>query len=399
MPTALPVSSAVNTFMQSADQSAMQTNLGLTAAGVAVGTAADEAAQRTALGLGSIATQAANAVAITGGSVALDGVLSTSVNGAASTPAFKITGTPYTAGSATTNKALALIETSGATSTAWSTAGTMLGVNAPSGFTGNLIDAQTNGTSYFNVTSAGVGTFGNGSLKTVITPTTNGLKLSSNIGAVLTVAYNSSADTFVLSSWQGSTGVVALIGAVADPGNTNRAGYGLSLVGGAATGNAHGGDVMAKTSNLRSSGTTQQSYSTRSFISSRYVDLTESTATLFANVGVASGKYAGFEIVCTVTANDGTDYQSITSRVLVDALNKAGTVTASVTQVDNTTAASSGTLTATYTAVANGNSVDIKCNAVSSLAQTALRIKWAIVCLNSDGVDTGAASGSLVTPQ
>lgn len=205
--------------------------------------AANNAAARSALGLGSIATQAASAVAITGGTVAgltglgirdtsaafdvtlaavsstplsagrtltldlvnaartiklagnldLAGNLTTSganaltltttgatnvtlptsgtlailgantftgqqilsANGAASTPPLTLTGTWFSGGSATTTKPQLLVEPAGATSTAWSTAGTGLGVNAASGFTGNLIDLQLNGATKFSVTSAG----------------------------------------------------------------------------------------------------------------------------------------------------------------------------------------------------------------------------------------------------
>ena len=63
----------------------------------------------------------------------------------ASTPAKAFTGTWFTGGSATTTKPHLLIEPSGTTSTAWSTSGTGLGVNAASGFAGNLIDLQVNG--------------------------------------------------------------------------------------------------------------------------------------------------------------------------------------------------------------------------------------------------------------
>lgn len=74
-----------------------------------------------------------------------------SVAGAASTPALSLSGTWYTGGSATTTKPQLLVQPNGATSTAWSTAGTGLGVNSASGFTGNLIDVQSNGTSRFRV--------------------------------------------------------------------------------------------------------------------------------------------------------------------------------------------------------------------------------------------------------
>jgi len=71
-------------------------------------------------------------------------------NGALSTgagPAFQANGTWITGGSATTTKPYFLLETTGATSTGWSTSGTGLGVNAASGFVGNLFDFELNGTS------------------------------------------------------------------------------------------------------------------------------------------------------------------------------------------------------------------------------------------------------------
>jgi hypothetical protein len=70
--------------------------------------------------------------------------------GAASTPALKMNGSIYTGGSATTTKPLFLIEPSGATSNAWSTSGTAIGINGGSGFVGNLIDAQVNGVGVFS---------------------------------------------------------------------------------------------------------------------------------------------------------------------------------------------------------------------------------------------------------
>jgi hypothetical protein len=69
-----------------------------------------------------------------------------SYNATASSPAKLFTGTWFTGGTSTTTKPQVLIEPTGATSTAWSTNGTGLGVNAASGFTGNLLDLQVNGT-------------------------------------------------------------------------------------------------------------------------------------------------------------------------------------------------------------------------------------------------------------
>jgi hypothetical protein len=76
----------------------------------------------------------------------------------------------------------------------------------------------------------------------------------------------------------------------------------------------------------------------------------------------------------------------------VGAVNKAGTVTAAISAVVNTTAVSSGTLTTTWTAVANGAGLDIKNSAVSSLTQTTLATTWRV---EIDTEDTALA----VTPQ
>jgi hypothetical protein len=78
-----------------------------------------------------------------------------SANGAASTPSLELTGTWFSGGSATTTKPQALIEPSGTSSTLWSTNGTGLGVNSPSGFNGSILDLQLNGTLRFRVDYAG----------------------------------------------------------------------------------------------------------------------------------------------------------------------------------------------------------------------------------------------------
>jgi hypothetical protein len=70
-----------------------------------------------------------------------------SKNGAASTPVKALTGTWFTGGSATTTKPLFLVEPTGTTSTGWQTAGTGIGVNSASTFTGALMDLQKNGAS------------------------------------------------------------------------------------------------------------------------------------------------------------------------------------------------------------------------------------------------------------
>lgn len=87
---------------------------------------------------------------VTAATITTSGQLSNSLAGAASTPSVTVTGAPYAAGSATTNKPLVLIENA-ATSTGWSTTGTYLGVNTASAFTGNQLDLQRNGVSTHSV--------------------------------------------------------------------------------------------------------------------------------------------------------------------------------------------------------------------------------------------------------
>ncbi len=61
-----------------------------------------------------------------------------------------------TRGSAVTNKPQILLEPLGTVSTGWSTSGTAFGINAPSSFSGNLVDLQLNGTSVMNVDYRGI---------------------------------------------------------------------------------------------------------------------------------------------------------------------------------------------------------------------------------------------------
>jgi hypothetical protein len=99
--------------------------------------------------------------AVTAGANAATGAFSTagpwtfSAAGAASTPGMTISGAPYTGGSATTNFPQLYVN-SGAAPTTFNANGEMVGVNAPSGFTGYLFDGRLNGgASIFSVNSSG----------------------------------------------------------------------------------------------------------------------------------------------------------------------------------------------------------------------------------------------------
>ena len=115
-----------------------------------------------------------------------------SYNATASSPAKAFTGTWFTGGTSTTTKPQVLIEPTGATSTAWSTSGTGLGVNAASGFTGNLLDLQVNGTSRFKVDKDGVNTFTNTTIGTTFAASSGvqnnsgGFRINASAGEYLT---------------------------------------------------------------------------------------------------------------------------------------------------------------------------------------------------------------------
>jgi hypothetical protein len=75
---------------------------------------------------------------------------------ALSTPTAIYTGSPIaTGGSGTTTWPMILMQPTGTTTTTWSTAGTELGINAASGFAGNLFDFQSNGTSRLSLSAGG----------------------------------------------------------------------------------------------------------------------------------------------------------------------------------------------------------------------------------------------------
>jgi hypothetical protein len=152
---------------------------------------------------------------LTSASIGSTDEINISLAGAASTPPVSFTGSWFTGGTATTTKPQLLIEPSGTTSTAWSTSGTGLGVNAASGFSGRLLDLQTNGTSQTVVQGDGKLGLGTSSPQTK-----------------LQVQDSSSSTSFsgagVLSAARYYTGGV--IGSIVNASNTGGGFAGLQLV-------------------------------------------------------------------------------------------------------------------------------------------------------------------------
>lgn len=172
---------------------------------------------------------------------------------------------------------------------------------------------------------------------------------------------------------------------------TDKDGGKIIVAGGKSTGTGRGGALVGQTSPSSTTGSSANSYSTRSYFSAKEAALTESSATLFANITVAASKAFGATVNCTLMANDASDFQVLRSVLDVSAVNKGGTATVALVQTDKTQPSFTGTLSCTYTAVVNGNSIDLKANAVSSLTQTRLGVIWSAE-IDGDAVAT-------VTPQ
>lgn len=299
-----------------------------------------------------------------------------SANGALSAPAVSFTGTPITGGTATTTKPMVLIETAGATSTAWNTSGTMLGINSPSGFAGTLLMVQANGSALFQISSGGAATL-----------TAGGVFAWSGRGSLTSPA-----------AWQIQLGAADAAAPVAQKlsmqsvvaGTSNTAGVAFTRTCSLGTGTGGGGDDILQQGITGASGTTQNTAGTRMYRRAKETTLTEATATKLFTVPLAAGSYIGMTITATVFASDGTDFQTLTSTLNVNAVAKTTTITGTITQVDGTVATSSGTLTpVTYTVVDDGSNVlSVKCAATSSLAQTTLSCKWSITMINSNASAT-----------
>ena len=108
--------------------------------------------------------------------------------------------------------------------------------------------------------------------------------------------------------------------------------------------------------------------------------LTESSATAFVQVAAASGSCVGGRISYVIVADDSTDFQTRSGSVNFAIVNKAGTETITFGTVSSEAAAlSSGTLSVSFDGdTSPTNAVNLRANAVSSLTQTTLAIKYRV---------------------
>lgn len=268
-------------------------------------------------------------------------------NGALSSstgPGITANGTWITGGSATTTKPYVLIETSGATSTAWSTSGTGLGVNAANAFAGNLLDLQLNGVSKFKVdafgtivaSSAGItigvgAAYGNGVVQLFSggslgwvsgsIPGTNDLTLRRSAAANL--AFGAADAASPVAQTLSVQNVVT--------GTSNTAGTDWTFKGSQGTGTGAGGSIIFQTAPAGSTGTSVNALATALTINSAgalllggstttavYVTGSKiglgSTASTVLAVGVAND-YIGFSVNADVGFSPGGASAAIDTHV------------------------------------------------------------------------------------
>lgn len=100
--------------------------------------------------------------------------------------------------------------------------------------------------------------------------------------------------------------------------------------------------------------------------------IVDGSATSLADIAVVASAMVGGVIHYTVRASDGTDFQALTGIVTYSCVNKAATITGTITEVAGNQAktVSSGTLTLAWTIVAGTNKMTIKLQPTGSLTET-----------------------------
>lgn len=161
------------------------------------------------------------------------------------------------------------------------------------------------------------------------------------------------------------------------------AGCKMTVAGGRATGAGAPGDFVIQTAKDLGTGTTAQTLFDRHYYRGMAKALTESSATTFVSINVPTTLTgAGGTINYCIYAADASDVQERCGEEDFAAANKGGTMTCSTPNILGTEAtvftAGAGTLTNTFTFVANGTACDMKANAASSLTQTTLDIRYNI---------------------
>jgi|SRR5215831_1080652 len=108
--------------------------------------------------------------------------------------------------------------------------------------------------------------------------------------------------------------------------------------------------------------------------------ITDASATSLFDVACASGAVCGGALFYTITASDGTDWQSMSGLVTYSAVNKAATLTLAITNVaaNDAKAVSAGTITLAWTFVAGTNKGTVKLQPTGSLTETLYTVTYSV---------------------
>jgi len=184
---------------------------------------------------------------------------------------------------------------------------------------------------------------------------------------------------------------------------SNIAGANQILAGGAGTGTGRGGDVIHKTHESTTTGSTAQiaaSVPRYQAVAKAFALTSGAAAATFCTFAVGSGKFIGCVVDCVLSVGNGTDYQALTTRLVISAVNKGGTITATIVQTDGTLAATGGsTLTpVTYSVVdGGGGNMALKLTATTNIGTPTMELRFVIVSYSGNGVESITAA-TLITP-
>lgn len=148
--------------------------------------------------------------------------------------------------------------------------------------------------------------------------------------------------------------------------DSNTVGGVLKQAGGRPTGTGLPGIVGLQGSLLSTTTGTAASALIDRFIANAAKVLTNNNAITVVNADIANGTSVGGLITYTIEVWNGTDNQVESGQAIYSAMNKAGTVTTTITEINSQQNLNSGTLATTWAASA-ANPVAISINANSSL--------------------------------
>lgn len=138
---------------------------------------------------------------------------------------------------------------------------------------------------------------------------------------------------------------------------------------------------------IKPSGNLKDSNSLSRFILAPAKTIVDGAATTLFTVPIAAGSAIGGTLHFSVFASDGTDHQTISGIATFASVNKAGTLTSTITYVtsNEAKAVSAGTLTLAFTmAEDTADIVSVKLQPTGSLTETTYTVVFTVVPLRGE---------------